>query len=199
MIQFLSNIVQVMGPRYSHYPHRCVLMADTFGTDPFTMPDVLGEPQHVGCLHTHQCAVGVHQGGVTVSLVFFSNGAPHFDVLGPPVALAHRLCQTAKEGTILVSDVVKETLERYAPPGAISFGKMRKIVLRGRGTSNTCNVKATSIPLPSALFASLGIRYSRLRKYFDESDERAALRNDSRSSESASSRSELESNRGSNN
>jgi class 3 adenylate cyclase len=199
MIQFLSNIVQVMGPRYAHYPHRCVLMADTFGTDPFTMPDVLGEPQHVGCLHTHQCAVGVHQGGVTVSLVFFSNGAPHFDVLGPPVALAHRLCQTAKEGTILVSDVVKETLERYAPPGAISFGKMRKIVLRGRGTSNTCNVKATSIPLPSALFASLGIRYSRLRKYFDESDERAALRNDSRSSESASSRSELESNRGSNN
>merc|ERR1711916_137918 len=117
---------------------------------------------------------GVNQGGVTVSLLFFENGAPVFDVLGANVALAHRLCQTSREGTILASESVREAVDRHAPEGMFEFAKARKVVLRGRGTASMSNLRLARVAMPSSIFNALGVRYARLRKYFDEADEKLA-------------------------
>jgi class 3 adenylate cyclase len=198
MLQCLINICQITGSRYAHHPHRCELMSQTFGAEAFAMPDLVGEPQHVGNLMMPQSCIGVHQGGVTVSLLFFPNGAPHFDILGPTVSLAHRLAQAAKSGGIVVSEAVREACERHASPDVIQFGKQRKIVIRGRGTANTCEVTTATIPVPAAVFQPLGIRYSRLRKYFDEDDPKKQEKDKSGSdSSSVLSRSEISSSHGS--
>ena len=162
------------------------------------MPDLVGEPQHVGSMMMPQSCIGVHQGGVTVSLLFFPNGAPHFDILSPTVSLAHRLSQSAKAGGIMVSDAVREICERHAPPGMLEFGKQRKIVIRGRGTANTSEVKSALVPVPASVFQPLGVRYSRLRKHFDEDEaKRAEGRQSGSDSSSIMSHSDISSAKGS--
>jgi class 3 adenylate cyclase len=190
MLRFLSNVIQVTGMRYAHYPHRCDLIASKFGSEAYCMPDVVGEPQHVGCIRLAPCAIGIHQGGTTVSLALSETGAPQFDVLGPAVSLTNRLCQTAKENTIVVSDTVRDSIERHAPADMFQFGKQRKVVLRGRGTASTFEVKLASVPMATSLLTTLGIRYARLRKYFDENDERQAVRESHSSEGSMRSRSD---------
>jgi hypothetical protein len=53
------------------------------------------------------------------------------------------------------------------------------------------NLKLARVAMPSAIFNSLGIRYARLRKYFDETEEKLVRGSRSSAGSSVMSRSDV--------
>lgn len=168
---FGSVVVQLLTPKFAHFPDTVPLIRETF--EEFVtkngpvFPDVTANPADVGHIVMPQMRVGMHY-GIGTFCIIETGRTPAYEVFGPGVALAARMQVTSLGNRIHMSGAMKEILERLDKERLFDFDAMRKTVVKGQGTITSYFVKSASVNVPLEVLAALGIEHANLRVFYEE-------------------------------
>ncbi len=173
-IKFGAVLVQLLQPKYAHYPHRIPFIEETFrdvvNKSGLSFPDVTGKPEDVGHVIMPTTRIGMHCGPGTFCIIE-TGRTPTYDVFGPGVALAARLQVTSQPNRIHVSGTMKEMLEKVDRNRLVDFEPPRKTVVKGQGTVSSYFLHSATVAVPAELLDDLGIEYANLRVQYESTEQ----------------------------
>jgi class 3 adenylate cyclase len=168
---FGSVAVQLLSPRFAHYPDRLNLIRETFedfvAKNGPVFPDVTENPEDVGHVTMPPIRVGMHY-GIGTFCIIETGRTPAYEVFGPGVALAARMQSTSLSNRIHMSGAMKEVLERLDKEKQFDFEAMRKTVVKGQGTITSYFVRSATVNVPLEILQYLGIEYANRRVFYEE-------------------------------
>jgi class 3 adenylate cyclase len=167
---FGSVVVQLLGPKYAHFPDRVPLIHDTF--DDFVakngpvFPDVSDNPTDVGHIAMPPMRLGMNY-GIGTFCIIETGRTPAYEVFGPGVALAARMQSTSQANRLHMSGAMKEVLERLDKDRLFEYDPPRKTVVKGQGSVASFFVRSASVRVPDEVLKPLGIEHANRRVYYE--------------------------------